>query len=272
MFDDMLPSNRKWRRMVKKSPEAACLWVASICYSARYLLDGRIPKDELDEVGPFRRPEKLAELLAEHTMFEDGGDAWVIHDYLKFNRSAVEVEEQREKERVRKAAQRKVGTSAVTNGAGGRFVPVGQAVGQDMGQDVGQDVGQPLGLPPDVQAESHRLSTATCPIPALEVKSMPPDGSELFEPWWLVFPKRNGRKIGKEDARKVWHRLKPDDISACLVAVNHYARACETGETLAQDPHRWLTKRRWVDWQQPAEAAKPPAVQYTSAFRQNPNR
>ena len=103
--------------------------------------------------------------------------------------------------------------------------------------------------------------------PVVQSQKHAADGSALFEPWWQVYPKRNGRKVGKADAERVWKRLKPDEISACLVAVNHYAKACNAGQTLAMDAHRWLTKRRWVDWQEPPKAEAttyaPKATVYT---------
>lgn len=149
-FDDGLPSNRKWRRLVKRSPEAACLWVASTCYSARYLTDGRIPKDEIDEVGPFRKPEKLAALLVEERMFEDDGDAWVVHDYLDHNPNAASVIAKREADRERQERQRKKGASVVGRSDSGQFVaPESQR---------------------DTERDSHReseeASPATRPVPS----------------------------------------------------------------------------------------------------------
>lgn len=166
-LDDHLPTNRKWRRVVKKSPAAGCLWVASICYSARYLTDGRIPKDELDEVAPVKAPEKLARLLVEEGLFEDHGDAWFVHDYLQWNLPAEEVRARQEADRLRKARQRQKGARGVTNGPNGQFVPA------DVRADEPPD--ETWDDPPD----GGGSSTATRPVPS---RPSPPSSSSDSRP------------------------------------------------------------------------------------------
>ena len=169
-LDDMLPWNRKWRRLVKRSAEAGCLWVAAIGYSARYLTDGRVPKDEIDDLVPFRLPERLAAICAEEGMFDDAGDAWVVHDYLDFNPAAEDVLAKQEVDRRRQARRRKAGSANAGRGEDGRYVtPDDMRDNQrDNQHDGPRDEARdgPRDDMRDYQRESRRVSPATRPVPS----------------------------------------------------------------------------------------------------------
>lgn len=223
-------------KLLAAGAEGVALDVAAMCWSSEKGTDGFVPDYAISVLYPVRNPRGVASRLAQVGRWErdDERGGWMIHDYLVYNPTAAEVAEL-------KAARSDAGQRGGQNSQ--RRQASARASGQASASPNGQD--------------SEALAGASCepPIPSSS-KSKPllPAGSELFEPWWQVFPKRKGRKIGKADAERVWRRLKPDEISACLVAVNHYAKACNAGQTLAMDAHRWLSKRRWVDWQEPAKA------------------
>jgi hypothetical protein len=165
-LDDGLYTNRKWRRLAKRSPEAACLWVAAICYSARYLTDGHVPKVDLEDLVPFRQPEKLAAICVEEGAFEDADEAWQVHDYLEFNPSAGEVRTKQAADRERQARRRKAGSAGVDRAGNGRFVTPDDHR-DDMRDNHRDD-------PPDDMRDNHRddmresrrVSPATRPVPS----------------------------------------------------------------------------------------------------------
>lgn len=84
------------------------LHVSGLLYTARHRLDGVIPGDKVTRLMPRFKRTYLTELL-------DGGRLWLphsegyeVHDYLDWNKSRAEIEEQREHLRkVRSAAGKK---------------------------------------------------------------------------------------------------------------------------------------------------------------------
>lgn len=81
----------------------------------------------------------------------------------------------------------------------------------------------------------------------------PQDDSE-FEAFWLSYPRRNGKRIGKDKAHSAWRRLNNETRRAATSGVVHYRKACDDGLTIAKDAHRWLRDREFFDWQEPAAA------------------
>lgn len=75
--------------------------------------------------------------------------------------------------------------------------------------------------------------------------------TEAFDEFWSQYPKRNDRKVGKREAETKWRKIRPSDLEAIMCGLRHYRIACDRGETLAKDPHRWLAGRYWEDYQEP---------------------
>jgi hypothetical protein len=84
------------------------------------------------------------------------------------------------------------------------------------------------------------------------VTSAAADDHEFIE-FWSLYPKRNGKKLGKAKTYAKWTRLKLPQRAAAIAGVRHYRAACEGGATLAKDPERWVRDHCWEDWQEPAE-------------------
>ena len=131
-LDDQFPDHPKIEEV---GGDAAWLYVCGLCYCARYLTDGKIPKGRVPRLSDRKNPEKLARALVTAGMWFDGVDAYYVHDYLEFNPSREHVEREREKERVRKSrgrsAQGRDERGRVTNVPGG--VPGGHLPGQPRG-------------------------------------------------------------------------------------------------------------------------------------------
>lgn len=228
-------------------------------------------------------PYRLASDLVKLGIWEQVPGGYKIHDYAEYQRSAQEIRELSSKRAVAgsKGARSRWGDTASQHNNGTSHDNSDDSVdGTDDGKPDGTNLAAASDsecaadtflalLPtehvePDEPSNKHGTDDASpmanaiaksCPNPnPNNTKSKPllPDGSERFEAFWLRFPKRAGRKIGKRDAQRVWARLKPSEVDSCMAAVANYAKACATGETIAQDAHRWLTKRRWEDWRESA--------------------
>ena len=77
-----------------------------------------------------------------------------------------------------------------------------------------------------------------------------------FDEFWSVYPQRNGRKVGKQAALKLFVKLDLDDRRAAWRAARNYAAAAEQG-TFVRDAQRFLKDDYWRDW---LEAAQPGGV------------
>lgn len=88
-IDDHFPEHPK---VVGISDRAFRVHIAALCYAARYLTDGHIPKAVPSALGA--RTRDIAELVGA-ALWEPNGDSYVIHDYLDYNPSRAAVEAER---------------------------------------------------------------------------------------------------------------------------------------------------------------------------------
>ena len=94
-LDDGFPEHPK---VIGLSDAAFRTHVAAICYAARNLTDGHIPAAALLAVSR-GKPKAVAELHAAGVWHENGGEGYIIHDYLEYNPSKERVERERERKR-----------------------------------------------------------------------------------------------------------------------------------------------------------------------------
>ena len=73
-----------------------------------------------------------------------------------------------------------------------------------------------------------------------------------FEEFWKVYPRRNGKIIGRGLCERRWAKMDIDDKRAAWRGARHYSAAVTAGLTIAKDPDRWLRDELWEDWQTPA--------------------
>lgn len=95
-----------------------------------------------------------------------------------------------------------------------------------------------------------------------------------FDAFWNLYPRRHGKRVGKADSERQWAKLGEADRALVMVAVVHYAAACDSGVTLAKDPERWLAKRElWADtWQTPAASRTNGHAARVATDRTGPSR
>ena len=77
---------------------------------------------------------------------------------------------------------------------------------------------------------------------------LPPDGGPDFEEAWQAYPKRNGRRVGKEAAKALWGKLPLRDRPMVLEAIRAYATAVARSETIPRDAERFFKNQYWKDW------------------------
>lgn len=81
-----------------------------------------------------------------------------------------------------------------------------------------------------------------------------PDGDstrEVFDEFWEAYPKRNGKRIGKEKARELFNKLLPDDQKLCILAARNYGASMRAKEGFIRDPERFLKADYWREWIEP---------------------
>lgn len=88
------------------------------------------------------------------------------------------------------------------------------------------------------------------------VQGEKPDAFQLF---WEVYPARNGKKIGKEEAKRKFCRLKLPDQAAVIQAAYNYASSQTARDGYAKDAHRFICAARgvepWREWLTPEQSS-----------------
>jgi len=92
-----------------------------------------------------------------------------------------------------------------------------------------------------------------------KVKEKDKDIYEIsFKEFWEIAPARNGKKIGKEEAKRKFMQLKVSDLANVIIATHNYSESEMAKQgTGIKDPHRFLSNREnkeyWKEWMEPEE-------------------
>lgn len=106
-LDDRFHSHRKVMRAWKSHRAAIGLHVLALTYTCGHELDGHVDVEFVELLLPkTAEREKVVSALVEAGLWDENGTGWVIHDFLKFNQSAADLRDKRDKEAARKAASR----------------------------------------------------------------------------------------------------------------------------------------------------------------------
>jgi len=68
---------------------------------------------------------------------------------------------------------------------------------------------------------------------------------KAFENWWLSYPKRKGRKIGKEKTSVLFRKIPKEELENLKTATANYSRECNG---YPKDPERFLRNDFWRDY------------------------
>lgn len=213
-------------KIVRAGPLAMALHVAALCYCNRFLTDGFVPASKVRTLLDLTEGQKNGALdaLVNVELWDAAPGGYVIHDYLDYQPSKQRVKQERDN---KKAA--------------------GQAGGQARAKASAQAKRQAESKPGSVSGSGSKTETSGKP------SSHPADVD--FETFWNLYPRRNGKRLYKAKALKIWRRLTDPDRAAALIGAKFYAKACSDGLQLAAaDAFRWLRDEAWTDWQEPAKA------------------
>ncbi len=84
-------------KAIEAGEDPASLYLRGLIYCAKHLTDGRIPKGALRILTGKRQADKHAARLVDVRLWEDTGDAWLVHDYHDWNDTAEEIRAARER-------------------------------------------------------------------------------------------------------------------------------------------------------------------------------
>ncbi len=102
-IDDGLYDHPKLDALGKDRLAGVGLWTLCISWSNRYLTDGLVPSERIVRLGGSKA---LAEALVLAGLFDSTTSGYFIHDFLMFNKSRQQVEEERKRTRERVALHR----------------------------------------------------------------------------------------------------------------------------------------------------------------------
>lgn len=112
-LDDKLPMHPKILKAGEMlgpngGAQVLALYVSGLSYAREHLTDGFIPAKYVESISLLSRPYLVARVMTSRAirLWHKVPGGYRIHDYHDWNKTAFEVKEMREKERVKKAAQR----------------------------------------------------------------------------------------------------------------------------------------------------------------------
>jgi len=223
-LDDRFPDHPK---VEAAGGDAAWLFIAGLCFANHQLTGGRILKRKVPGLTDRKQSGRLAARLVEVGLWEDDGDAYLIHDYDTWNRGAAE-----RSKKAKNAARTRWGNTPPIH-------PIEQSNGQC-----------------SEHAPSTRGVLETCEAgkkqPDAALKLVEPD---IFDEFWDAYP----RKVGKPAARKAWSRVAAEH-PAVMAGVAAWSAAWArdgTADRFVPHPSTWLTDRRWEN-APPAPTRRPP--------------
>lgn len=236
------------------------LWIAGLCYAYAQDTDGHISADVLDllaaEAGlTLDQAQEAATKLMDVGVWELEPDGWQMHDYATCQETSAERDARRSQERERQRRRRAKQLAS----------RVADPPPADVTRDTAVTPRGVRGPEPEPEPEPEDLVTTRCDITTVNDRTSrptsinpPPVGGlsrdTEFSEFWDAYPSRDGRKVGKAQARTQWGRLTPNARSLALLAVNHYAaERGGAGQLSPEDPQRWLRNQRWTEFADPPE-------------------
>lgn len=247
-FDDMFPIHRKVEGL---SDAAFRLHAHAIFWCSRNETDGFIGTEELVHAAPrgMENPEAVVtELVTELTRYEDSrlweetDGGWVIHDYLDYQPSKAQLNEERKKNAVRQArfrARTRENSNGVSNALGQRVTNTVTSESNAVTNSPSNAAPSrpvPIDKEDSLRSSSSRTAKAVTPLLA----------AAEFARFWAAYP----RKVGKKAAEKAWTKAIQDGVTPAVLidGAERYARE-RAGEDsrYTKHPSTWLGHGCWDD-------------------------
>jgi hypothetical protein len=217
-IDDRASTHRKQR---DAGPEAAWLWVCGLCWCNGHHTNGEIRRADLVALSPGTWNEKqlgkLSAALVSVGLWIENGSDFIVHDYDQYQSEALRenVEDRREYERSRKAAQR-----AAKNPH--RIGPVAQVSRRDMSGTVPGDMSGKSPPPvPSRPVPSRPIEEAIASSVGLAPDR--PDVVSVFDRWRTLFEHPKA-KLDAKRSRLIAAAIKSHGADMCLRALEGYSR------------------------------------------------
>jgi hypothetical protein len=119
-LDDRFHEHRKVRQAWRQAPASVGLHVMALTYCAGFETDGFVDRAFVEEKLPAAKTRNAAvRALIEAGMWRELDNGWVIHDYLDYNPSRVQIAEKRAKYAERKSQRLRVESERNPNGRAG---------------------------------------------------------------------------------------------------------------------------------------------------------
>jgi hypothetical protein len=110
-LDDAMGEHRKVKRALRKNRSAVALHFLGILHCSRYLTDGFVEDEYVEEILPSRERKAALDVLIEQGLWVQARGGYTIHDYLEHNPTREKVLANRATEAARKARGRNTQTN-----------------------------------------------------------------------------------------------------------------------------------------------------------------
>jgi hypothetical protein len=239
-IDDDLHLHEKW---VDLTLAARGLWTTALSWTCRRgkpvitdgvvrMLAGCDPSDLADElvsVGMWHKPGHGCDRC------EDIDHGYVFHDWDRYQHKTTS---EKRAEAGRKGGKAGTGAAKARTRTKPTLTPE-QADPKQTASNAASRYPEPVPVPVTTTPSSTAVDND--------------DPLRGFPEFWDAWPKRGGRKVGKNLAQDRWRKLNLDDRRAAYRGARHYATASEAGHQGAMDAWRWLRDRMWIDFQEPGD-------------------
>jgi hypothetical protein len=206
--DDLFPEHPK---VLAAGGDAAWLYICGLCFTNRNLTEGRIPKAVVPRLSDRKAPARLAQRLVEVGLWHEDRDAYVIHDWEKYNEGAEAVKARKEQAR---------------NAARTRWSGRPKSAQSNAGSNADPDP-----PPPDQQCGQHAVSMSGAHAGAMPSHSSPTTEHRSSS---------SNHGVGDQPAEEE----EPDFVvgRACQLAAERRLSARTAGQTPVVDRSAWLAK------------------------------
>lgn len=253
-------SNNFWQdkdilKLRRKNPSAALLYVMAISWCSDHASDGGIDEDELLYVLN-ASDEDVSDLVASGLLLEPSEATegrYIIRNYLKYQNSAEQIEQTKEKERDKKRRQR--GTKRDNSSVPPMSPNVTENVPDVSPRDNSSVPPMSFNQEPitnnQKNSSDEEFSLPQTPSQAEGAAESADEDYPLgFEQFWETYPRKNGKRKAFEAWRKA--RRKTNNTFLISKAAQYAADPNrEPGYTLT--PANWLDGEHWDDDPLPAK-------------------
>lgn len=212
--DDLFPDDPD---TLSLGDPGAYLFLAMLAYCSRHETDGTVPKAAVRKgLTHAKRPLELAKKMSALGWLEDRGDDLYVRNYLKYQRSAAEVQTIRE-------ARAEAGRKGAASKAEAKALAKAQQTRSKPGNKTPTDTDTERDTDTEEELKDQKLRAE-------------------FEAFWKDYPLRNGSKGSRKNAERVWKSLPQTKREQAHKALPSYALAAKG---FPKDAERYLRGEAW---------------------------